>query len=99
MAWVTGWGECVIAMTESLRVLIKCVELLVYTLYSMKRPVHMKCLKGTLHEGRPNIPRKLHQVHLPFLDQSVCDKEYGREIDNQVMFCAGAVGLDSCQVL
>jgi len=52
---------------------------------------------GTLHEGAPNIPRQLHQVYLPFLDQSVCDKEYGREIDNQVMFCAGAVGLDSCQ--
>jgi secreted trypsin-like serine protease len=51
---------------------------------------------GTLTEGSGQIPKKLHQVQLPFLDQSVCDQEYGT-IDDTTMFCAGKAGLDSCQ--
>jgi len=53
---------------------------------------------GTLHEGDPSIPKDLYQVEVPFLDQSVCDNEYGAtNINNKCMFCAGKTGKDSCQ--
>jgi secreted trypsin-like serine protease len=53
---------------------------------------------GTLHEGDYGLPKKLHQVDVPFLNQTHCDKEYGAEsINDEVMFCAGRTGVDSCQ--
>lgn len=59
----------------------------------------MKCSKGVLHDGAHKIAHELHQVNVPFLNQSLCDKEYGRDINNQVMFCAGSANHDSCDVL
>ena len=44
------------------------------------------------------LPLDLHQVQVPFLDESVCNEEYGTEIDDETMFCAGRTGKDSCQV-
>jgi len=52
---------------------------------------------GTLKEGAGNIPKKLHQVQLPFITDALCTQEYGSAFYPDVMFCAGKVGLDSCQ--
>jgi secreted trypsin-like serine protease len=53
---------------------------------------------GTLHEGDTGLPRKLHQVWVPALNNSECEDEYGQSsINEDCMFCAGRTGEDSCQ--
>ena len=52
----------------------------------------------TSEEG--SIPRKLHQVQIPFTSQDYCDQTYNGEVDDQTMFCAGEEpqgGVDTCQ--
>jgi secreted trypsin-like serine protease len=53
---------------------------------------------GTVHEGDSGLPKNLHQVDVPYLNQSVCDTEYGQgAVNDKCMFCAGRTGVDSCQ--
>jgi secreted trypsin-like serine protease len=44
-----------------------------------------------------NISRKLRQVNVPFVNYTLCEQEYGKEINQQVMVCAGVQGKDTCQ--
>ncbi|TKR57686.1 hypothetical protein L596_030356 [Steinernema carpocapsae] len=51
---------------------------------------------GAVYEGGP-VSAQLRQVQVPFLDMSVCEKEYPGKIDPVTMECAGRKGVDSCQ--
>jgi secreted trypsin-like serine protease len=51
---------------------------------------------GTTTEGG-NIAKKLRQVNVPYVDYTTCGNEYGKDIMQQVMVCAGVQGKDTCQ--
>jgi len=51
---------------------------------------------GTTKEGG-NISKKLRQVNVPYVSYDTCTKEYGKDIQQDIMVCAGVQGKDTCQ--
>jgi len=51
---------------------------------------------GTTSEGG-QISKPLRQVNVPFVNYQTCTSEYGKDIQQNIMVCAGVQGKDTCQ--
>jgi len=47
--------------------------------------------------GGGAVATRLNQVHVPFVNHTVCNSNYNNQVTQSVMTCAGAAGIDSCQ--
>jgi len=53
---------------------------------------------GTTRAGGGGaVATLLRQVSVPFVNHTVCNNNYGGQVTQSVMTCAGATGIDSCQ--